>query len=129
MSSIQFHKDTPGKPIDKYKNNLVMFLKLRKAVQTLYSDSINYKQYESQVQKLIDKHIQTDEVKLKPITALVNIFDKDKFRLEVEETTGEAAKADKIASRTAKHISDKMDEDPAFYKTFSEMLNDTIHAY
>ena len=127
LSSIQFHKDTPEKRIDKYKEDLAMFLKLRNAVQTRYSDTVNYKQYESQVQKLIDKHIQTDEVK--PITALVNIFDKDKFRLEVEKTIGEAAKADKIASRTAKHISDKMDEDPAFYKKFSEMLKDTISAY
>ncbi len=127
MSSIQFHKDVPEKTIEKYKTDLAMFLKLRNAVQTRYSDSVNYKQYEGQVQKLIDKHIQTDEVK--PITALVNIFDKDKFRIEVEKTIGEAAKADKIASRTAKHISDKMDEDPAFYKKFSEMLNDTIHAY
>ena len=127
LSSIQFHKETPEKRIAKYKEDLAMFLKLRNAVQTRYSDTVNYEQYESQVQKLIDKHIQTDEVK--PITALVNIFDKDKFRLEVEKTIGEAAKADKIASRTAKHISDKMDEDPAFYKKFSEMLKDTINAY
>ena len=36
---------------------------------------------------------------------------------------------DKIASRTAKHITEKMDEDPAFYKKFSEMLKDAIRAY
>ena len=48
------------------------------------------------------------------ITELVNIFEKDKFQEEVEKTIGKAAKADKIASRTAKHISEKMEEDPAF---------------
>jgi len=42
---------------------------------------------------------------------------------------GDAAKADKIASRTAKHISEKMGEDPAFYKKFSELLKETIRAY
>ena len=42
---------------------------------------------------------------------------------------GEAAKADKIASRTAKHISEKMDEDPAFYKKFSDLLKETIKAH
>jgi type I restriction enzyme R subunit len=66
LSSIQFHKDTPEKRIDKYKEDLAMFLKLRNAVQTRYSDTINYKQYESQVQKLIDKHIQTDEINPSP---------------------------------------------------------------
>ena len=63
------------------------------------------------------------------ITELVNIFDKEKFQQEVENTTGKAAKADKIASRTAKHISEKMEEDPAFYKKFSQMLKETIADY
>jgi len=63
------------------------------------------------------------------ITELVDIFDKDKFQEEVEKTTGTVAKADKIASRTSKHISEKMDEDPAFYKKFSELLRETIADY
>ena len=66
--------------------------------------------------------------KIETITELVNIFDKDKFQQEVENT-GKAAKADKIASRTAKHITEKMDEDPAFYKKFSQMLKETIADY
>ena len=35
------------------------------------------------------------------------------FQQELENTVGKAAQADKIASRTAKHISEKMNEDPA----------------
>ena len=104
-----------------------MFLKLRIAVVERYSDEIDYKQYEGQIQKLIDTHITTDKVEV--ITELVNIFEKDKFQEEVEKTIGKAAKADKIASRTAKHISEKMEEDPAFYKKFSQMLQDTISEY
>jgi len=101
-----------------------MFLKLRLSVIARYSDAIDYKQYEGQIQKLIDKHISTDEVKV--ITELVNIFDKDLFQQEVENTIGERAKADKIVSRTSKYISEKMADDPAFYKKFSEMLKDAI---
>ncbi len=127
LSSVQFHKTTDEKTIERYKNDLAMFLKLRSTVIQRYSDTIDYKQYEGQIQKLIDTHIQTDEVKT--ITELVNIFDKEKFREEVEKTLGDAAKADKIASRTAKHISEKMEEDPAFYKKFSEMLKDAIREY
>lgn len=104
-----------------------MFLKLRLAVVERYSDTIDYKQYEGQIQKLIDTHITTEKVE--NITELVNIFDKEKFQQEVENTTGKASKADKIASRTAKHISEKMDEDPAFYKKFSQMLKETIADY
>ncbi len=127
LSSIQFHKEAEEKTINRYKEDLTMFLKLRLAVVERYSDVIDYRQYEGQIQKLIDTHITTEKVET--ITELVNIFDKDRFQQEVENTTGKAAKADKIASRTSKHISEKMDEDPAFYKKFSQMLKDTIADY
>jgi len=127
LSSIQFHKEVEEKVINRYKEDLTMFLKLRLAVVERYSDEIDYKQYEGQIQKLIDTHITTE--KIETITELVNIFDKDKFQQEVENTTGKAAKADKIASRTAKHITEKMDEDPAFYKKFSQMLKEVIAEY
>jgi type I restriction enzyme R subunit len=127
LSSIQFHKEADEKTIKRFKEDLTMFLKLRLAVIARYSDAIDYSQYEGQIQKLIDTHITTEKVET--ITELVNIFDKEKFQQEVENTTGKAAKADKIASRTAKHISEKMDEDPAFYKKFSQMLKDAITEY
>ena len=127
FSSIQFHRETDDKIINRYKEDLAFFLKLRSAVLQRYSDDIEYRQYEGQIQKLIDTHVQTDGVK--PITELVNIFEKERFEEEVEKTVGTAAKADKIASRTAKHITEKMEEDPAFYKKFSEMLKETIEAH
>lgn len=127
FSSIQFYKEVEEKTIKRYKEDLTMFLKLRLAVVERYSDLIDYKQYEGQIQKLIDTHITTEKVET--ITELVNIFDKEKFQQEVENTIGKAAKADKIASRTSKHISEKMDEDPAFYKKFSQMLKETIADY
>lgn len=127
LSSIQFHKQTEPKRIDKYKEDLSFFMKLRAAVVQRYSDVIDYRQYDGQIQKLIDTHILTDEVK--PITGLVNIFDKDQFRKEVEAMSSEAAQADMIASRTSKHITEKMEEYPTFYKKFSELLKETIKAY
>ncbi len=127
LSAIDFHNNTDEKTINKYKEDLSFFLKLRQAVLQRYSDAIDYKQYEGQIQKLIDTHIHSDTVEV--ITELVNIFDKKAFQEEVEKTLGEAAKADKIASRTDKHISEKMEEDPAFYKKFSEMLKETIQEY
>lgn len=127
LSSIQFHKETDEKTMNRYKDDLAMFLKLRLAVVERYSDEVDYKQYEGQIQKLIDTHITTE--KIETITQLVNIFDREKFQEELEHTTGKAAKADKIASRTSKHITEKMDEDPAFYKKFSQLLKETIADY
>ncbi len=127
LSSIEFYKEVEEKTINRYKEDLIMFMNLRKAVVERFSDEIDYKLYEGQIQKLIDTHITTEKVEV--ITETVNIFEKDKFEQEVEKTTGKAAKADKIASRTARHISEKMDEDPAFYKKFSELLKEAIAEY
>jgi len=127
LSAIQFHNEVEEKTRDRYKEDLTMFLRLRLAVVERYSDLVDYSQYEGQIQKLIDTHITTEKVEV--ITELVNIFDKEKFQQELTKTVGDNAKADKIESRTAKHISEKMDEAPAFYRKFSEMLKEVIRDY
>jgi len=127
LSSIEWHTQTPEKEIDRYKYDLGFFSKLRLSVRQRFADVVDFKSYEDQIQKLIDKHVTTHEVH--PITELVNIFDKEQFEQEVEKIIGTAARADTIAHRTARHIHEKMEEDPAFYKRFSEMLKETIRAY
>lgn len=127
LSSIDFHNNTSENKIKKYKSDLKFFMNLRTAVAQRFSDKIDYKVYEGQIQKLIDQHITTQDIQ--PLTELVNIFDEDAFQKEVEKTIGEAAKADKIASRTSKHISEKMDEDPVFYRKFSQLIQQTINDF
>lgn len=127
LSSIDFHNNTDSKTVDKYKNDMLMFYKLRQSVASRYSDEIDYKRYETQIQNLIDKQIISDEVKT--VVEMVNIFEKDKFQNELTKIIWEAAKADTIASRTAKYIQEKMEEDPSFYKKFSQMLKDVIKEY
>ena len=84
LSSLKFHKETDPKMVDRYKEDLNTFIKLRQSVAARYSDEVDYRKYEGQIQKLIDTHISSDEVK--PITELVNIFDRNKFQAEVEKT-------------------------------------------
>lgn len=128
LSSYEFSTRTDEKQIDKYKKDLKFFLALRVSVKRRYSDEIDYKEYELQVQKLIDKHITTEGEVLK-ITELVNIFDKEKRDAEVEKLIGSAAKADHIASRTIRAINVKMNEDPIFYKKLSRLIRDAIDDY
>ena len=74
-----------------------------------------------------------DHVTAKPaetIIQAVNINDPDALKAVIDESgTTAASKADRIASATKRTITEKMDEDPAFYKQFSEMLEDTIRDY
>ncbi len=89
---------------------------------------IDYKDYESRIKKLVDTHISADEVI--QITRQVNIFDKDAFREEVERATGSvASKADMIAHQLKRTLIERMDEDPALYKKFSQMLQEAIDEF
>ena len=127
LSTKEFFENTDEKAIHRYKDDLNMFAKLRTAVQLRYSDTIDYKKYESRIEKLINHHVESDAVKV--ITNLVNIFDKDNFQKEVDSVVGTAAKADTIATRTAKYIQENMDSDPAFFKKFSQLIKETIELY
>lgn len=128
MASIEFNDASNEKTIDKYKKDSKFFLQLRVDVKRRYFDDIDYKEYEPQVQKLIDKHITTVGETLK-ITEQVNIFDKEKREAEVEKIMGKAAKADHIATRTIKAINIKMNEDPIFYKKLSQVIKEAIDDY
>ncbi|KGO80770.1 restriction endonuclease subunit R [Flavobacterium beibuense F44-8] len=128
LSSFEFISKTPEQQISKYKQDAKFFLGLRIAVKRRYFDDLEYKEYEPQVQKLIDKHITTEGEILR-ITEMVNIFDKEERDREVEKITSKAAKADHIASRTIKAINVKINEDPVYYKKLSRLIRDTIEDY
>jgi type I restriction enzyme R subunit len=127
LSSAKFIEDTLEEKITRFKADLKFFMNLRTAVRRRYAETVDFGEFEQKIQKLIDTHVGTGEVE--KITGLVNIFDRDAFSKEVEQVTGVASKADTIAYRTKKTISERMAEDPALYKRFSEMLEDAIRAF
>jgi type I restriction enzyme R subunit len=71
--------------------------------------------------------VQADEVM--QVVDPVNIFERQAFEKEVEKARSPRAKADIIANRTKKTISEKMEEDPFFYRKFSLLLEQTIADY
>lgn len=127
LGSVRFLEETEPAKINRYRADLKFFAKLRSAVRRRYAEMVDFGEYEPKIQKLLDTHVGTGEVE--KITPLVNIFDKDAFTEEVEKLPNATAKADTIAHRTARTIHDRMQEDPAFYKRFSELLIAAIAAF
>ncbi|ALJ05194.1 restriction endonuclease subunit R [Pseudalgibacter alginicilyticus] len=128
LSSIDFVNNTDDKKINMYKRDAKFFLKLRVDVKRRYNDNLSYKEFEPQIQKLINKHIST-EGEIMKVTELVNIFDKEEREAEIEKITGKASQADHIASRTIKAINVKMQEDPVYYKKLADLIKETIEEY
>ena len=124
FSSIDFENNTPEKTKTLYRTHLKFYAELRNTVINTYSGNIDFKQYEKQLQKLLDQHVITEEVIR--LTEQVSILDTEAFERELEKIIGSRAKAETIASRTARHISAHIDEDPVFYKKLSELIQQTI---
>jgi type I restriction enzyme R subunit len=128
LSTVKFIEDTSEDRTEKYKSDLKFFMNLRTAVQRRYGETVDFKEYEKKIQKLIDTHVGTGEVE--QLTELVDIFDEERFAQEVEKVHGAASQADTIAHRTSKTLEEKWkNEDPAFYRQFSRMLKDVIDGW
>ncbi len=127
LSTVHFYQDTPKDRIQTYKDDLKNFRGLRASVQQRYAETIDFAQYEKQIRKVMDSHIHAPDVGV--VTELVNIFDTEAFDAEVEKREGKAAKADTIASRVKKTVTEKMEEDPVFYKKFADLVQQVIDDY
>ncbi|WP_256327065.1 type I restriction endonuclease subunit R [Roseicitreum antarcticum] len=114
--------------IDAMKRDWKQFSELRRSVQLRYQETVDVKEFEPKIQKLLDDHVVA--MPAETIIEMVNINDPDALKAVVEETgVTEASRADRIASATRRAITEKMDEDPTFYRSFSELLEATIRDY
>ncbi|QSV46908.1 type I restriction endonuclease subunit R [Geobacter benzoatilyticus] len=133
LSAESFIMGTEEEKLRRYKNDLKRFQNLKAAVKLRYAEAIDYRDYEPKIKKLLDTHIQANEVI--QLNEPVNIFDEKLFNVVKEEhgiyVAGKtmAAKADAIAHATARVITEKMDEDPAFYEKFSKLIQQAIEDF
>jgi len=129
LSSDTFIMHIDDDKLRQYKTDLKRFENLKVSVKLRYAETIDYRDYEPKIKKLLDTHIQASEVI--QLNKPVNIFDDDAFmdvkdQQGVYDTRSTASKADSIAHALKKIITEKLDEDPAFYEKFSKLIQQAI---
>lgn len=127
ISSVDFHTGTAPELIERYRQDLKYFGKLRASVARRYAEAVDFRQYEGSIQKLLDTYVGAGEVET--IVHPVSIFDRDAFKREVEQFSSPEAKAEVIANRIRHMIHEHLGEDPVFYRKLSEMLQATYEEY
>lgn len=128
LASNEFYIEFSEEQIEFYKQELKMFVKLRVSLQNRYAEVVSYKEYEPRVKKLLDTYVQADDVIV--ITKELNIFDKQMVNEAIEEYgKTPASKADFIAHKMKKVITENMEKDETFYKKFSQLLEDAIKSF
>ena len=111
----------------KVQDTFIFFSKVRRSVKLQYCDAIDNAEYEPLMQNLLDTHLSV--AGLKKITSPIDILNKDDFEKELEELGSLRSKADAIASRMTRSISEKRDENPAYYDSFSKRIRDALALY
>ena len=100
---------------------------MRRSVKIRYCDAIDNGEYEPLMQNLLDTHLSV--AGLKQITNPIDILNKDDFEKELEELGSLRSKADAITSRMTKSISEKRNENPGFYDSFSKRIKEALELY
>ncbi|MEG1756804.1 MAG: type I restriction endonuclease subunit R [Clostridia bacterium] len=127
LNSEQAYAAVPKAELRKYQDTFIFFAKVRRSVKIRYCDAIDNSEYEPLMQNLLDTHLSVAGIR--QITSPINILDKDDFEKELDELGSLRAKADAIASRMTKSISEKYDENPAYYDSFSKRIKEALDQY
>ena len=130
FSSEKFLMRTDDAKLKRYRDSLRKYQNLRKSVKLRYCETVDYSDYEAKIKKLLDTHLHADEVVR--LNVPYNIFQNEEVSEIHDSGTCEygsksiASKADMIAYATKKTVTEKMQEDPAFYEKFSALIQKAI---
>lgn len=127
LNSEKAYAAIPREELEKYKQTFIFFSKLRRTVKITCCDAVDNAEYEPLMQNLLDTHLSV--AGLKQITAPVDILNKTDLEKELDELGSSRAKADAIKSKLTKSISEKYNENPAYYERFSKLIADTLKDY
>jgi len=126
LSSTVFYETTPEQRIQTYKRDLKFFHNLRMSVKLRYAEMVDFRDYEQKIRKLLDDHIDAEGVK--QLTPEVEIFNVEQFDELVEGLSTPRARAEAILNHLKRTALEKMETDPAYYRNFSQMIEETLQA-
>jgi type I restriction enzyme, R subunit len=126
LSTVAFYETTPEKRIQTYKCDLKFFHNLRMSVKLRYAEVVDFRDYEQKIRKLLDEHIDAEGVK--QLTPEVGIFDAEQFNELIAGLSTPRARAEAILNHLKRSVLEKMETDPAYYRNFSQMIEETLRA-
>ena len=127
LASLHYHETPRLKSREVvYRDHLRFFQRLRRAAQNRFAERTDHREYQTRLRRLLDRFVHVEDVL--PLTErAVNIFDPEAFLREVERLTdAPASLADTIANQVRRTLTLRMDENPARYRRFSDMLEEAI---
>ena len=127
LNAEQAYSAVPKEELKQYQDTFLFFSKVRRSIKIRYCDAIDNQEYELLMQNLLDTHLSV--ARLKQITSPIDILNKDDFERELENLGSLRAKADAIVCKLTRSISEKYQENPAYYDSFSKRIKEALDQY
>lgn len=116
---------TPRDTVDRYKRDLARFEALRRDVARRYGEALDYKPYQARIRRLLEEEIRARDVAI--VTPEHDLLAR--ARGKEEDGRSAASLADEIHTRADRTITERMDADPAFYKSFAKMVREAFERF
>jgi type I restriction enzyme R subunit len=113
--------------IQKYKQDLLYFQKLRGAVLLRYNERVDFSNYEKGIRSLLNNFVLSEPGQI--IVEPVSIHDTEGMREQLERLASKAARGDAIRTRMIGELETHRYDDPLLYRKFSEQVRETLDEY
>lgn len=122
-----FYEKIEPTQLDILSKDLKRFIEIKKITQTVLAERVDFSKYEDQIRKILDKYVTAKGVEIlsKPIN-LSDIMEFNRFIEDAQNGLSNRSKAEAIAAQTQKTIQERWEQDPIFYKKFSDQVKALI---
>ena len=127
LGSFSLYKEIGFDKIQELKHDLAFFQKLRRALQLIHGEKVDFSKYEDGIRSLLNTFVTSQPVQQK--TEAVMLHDTGAMEAQMAELEGKKARAAYIKTRLVAELEGKRYEDPLMFKKFSERIRTTIEEY
>lgn len=127
MGSYTLYKAIGYDRIQKYKQDLLDFQKLRGAVILRYNEKVDFSKYEDGIRSLLNNFVLSEPSQI--IVEPVSIHDTEGMRDQLERLDSKAARGDAIRTRMIWELETCRYDDPLLYKKFFGRVKETLEEY
>ena len=129
LGSTQAYDIFKAEEIEKFKGDWKRFSNLRRSAALRYQDAVDMREFEPKLLQLLNNNMVADPARqiIKP----VDMSNPVKFQEAVEEAGGSQSAKNEGRGRAMRRYLDGhlKHEDPALYRKFSEMLDESLAKY
>ncbi len=129
LGSTQAYDIFKAEEIEKFKGDWKRFSNLRRSAALRYQDAVDMREFEPKLLQLLNDNMVADPARqiIKP----VDMSNPVKFQEAVEEAGGSQSAKNEGRGRAMRRYLDGhlKHEDPALYRKFSEMLDESLAKY